>query len=180
MANSELRPAPDNPDEISVISVKSVEVAVAAFTAAIGVIVMFGSYSSGIGWGDTGPESGYFPFYVGLLMAAASVGTIVFTILKWRSWSESFVARGPLKHVVAVFLPICVYCVAIRLLGMYLASAFFIAWFMWREKGDGRHGVRKIILVPITIVALCYVIFDRWFDVPLYAGPLLPLLGIGN
>jgi hypothetical protein len=169
-------PAADTP----FISVKIVELAVAAFTAAIGAVVMTASREQGIGWNDTGPQAGYFPFYIGLIMLSASAATIVMTILKWRKLTASFVAREPFRHVLAVFAPICVYGIAIRFLGMYLASALFIAWFMWRERGEQRHGLLKIAIVSTGVAIACYLIFERWFQVPLYAGALAEWLNIGE
>lgn len=159
------------------VSIRIVELAVALFTALIGAVVMIGSYEQGIAWNDAGPESGYFPFYIGLIMLAASAGTIFFTLFKWRALGGSFAGRGPLRYVVSVFVPMCVYGVAIRFLGMYLASLLFIAWFMWRDRSDRRHSPLKIVLVPVAVVVVAYLIFERWFEVRLYAGPLVEWLG---
>jgi hypothetical protein len=158
------------------LSIRIAELAVALFTALIGAVVISGSYEQGIGWNDAGPESGYFPFYIGLVMLAASAGTISFTALKWRALGGSFVARGPLRRVASVLLPMCLYGVAIRFLGMYLASLLFIAWFMWRDRSDRRHSPLKVILVPVVVVVASYLIFELWFKVPLYAGPLVEWL----
>ncbi len=53
------------------VATRWVEIGLALFTAALGAIVMYGSQDIGIGWGDSGPEAGYFPFYIGLLLSAA-------------------------------------------------------------------------------------------------------------
>jgi hypothetical protein len=73
-----------------------------------------------------------------------------------------------------------VYGVAIRLLGMYLASLLFIGWFMWRADGASRHSRWKVVAVPLVVVAASYLIFERWFQVPLYAGPLMEYFGVGR
>ena len=159
------------------ISMRSAELAVAAFTAAVGALVMRGSYEQGIGWEDSGPQSGYFPFYIGLILLAASLATIAMTIKNWGPLRRSFVERGPFRHVMSVFLPIVAYGIGIRLLGMYLASLLFIGWFMWRADGHARW---KIVVVPLAVVLASYLIFERWFQVPLYAGPLLQYLGLAH
>jgi putative tricarboxylic transport membrane protein len=166
------------PENTPVISNRAAELGVALLTAVIGIGVMAGSYQVGITWSDTGPQSGYFPFYIGLIMLAASCGTIFFTLWRWSSSEGVFITRGPLRHVLAVFIPICVYVAAIRLLGMYLASVIFIAWFMAREGGEQRHGWLKTVLVSSGAVLAVYLIFERWFQVPLYAGPLVEWLGL--
>lgn len=50
----------------------TMEVATALFTGLLGSIVCYGSLEFGTGWGDAGPEPGYFPFYVGLIIILAS------------------------------------------------------------------------------------------------------------
>ena len=183
MSDTRHEPAPAGADNVPALSNRAVELAVALFTTGLGAVVMAGSYQQGIGWNDAGPESGYFPFYVGLIMTAASMGTIALTIVKWRALASGFVARGPLRHVLAVFVPICIYVVAIRLLGMYIASPLFIGWFMWRdreERGARSHGWLKIVLVPLIVGVASYLTFERWFQVPLYAGPVFEWLGIGQ
>jgi hypothetical protein len=162
------------------ITVRAAELVVAAFTALVGAVVMRGSFVQGIGWEDSGPQSGYFPFYIGLFMLLASLGTIGFTLKHWRPLKRSFVERAPFRHVISVFIPIVVYGVAIRLLGMYLASLLFIGWFMWRAGGDSRHARWKVVVVPLVVVAASYLIFERWFQVTLYAGPLMEHFGIGQ
>jgi hypothetical protein len=162
------------------ITLRAAELAVAAFTALVGVVVMKGSYAQGIGWSDSGPESGYFPFYIGLFMLLASLGTIGLTLKNWRPLQRAFVEREPFKHVMSVFIPIVVYGAAIRLLGMYLASLIFIGWFMWRAGGEQRHARWKIVVVPLAVVIASYLIFERWFQVPLYGGPVLEYFGVGQ
>jgi hypothetical protein len=164
----------------SFITVRAAELAVAVFTAIVGAVVMRGSYEQGIGWEDSGPQSGYFPFYIGLIMLAASLGTIALTLKHWRPLARSFVERAPFAHVMSVFIPVCVYGVGIRLLGMYIASLLFIGWFMWRAQGETRHARWKIVVVPAAVVLASYLIFERWFQVPLYKGPLLAHFGIGQ
>jgi hypothetical protein len=162
------------------LTLRAAELVVACFTALIGAVVMHGSLLQGIGWEDTGPQSGYFPFYIGLFMLLASLGIIGFTLKQWRSLKLSFVERGPFRHVMSVFIPICVYCALIRVLGMYLASLLLIGWFMWRSGGEQRHAPWKIVAVPLAVTVASYFIFERWFQVPLYAGPLLEHFGIGQ
>jgi hypothetical protein len=170
----------NGPGARSFITVRAAELVVALFTAVVGAVVMRGSFVQGIGWQDSGPQSGYFPFYIGLFMLLASLGTVAHTLKNWRALQRSFVERGPFRHVMSVFIPVCVYGVAIRLLGMYLASLLFIGWFMWRAREDQRHARWKIVAVPLAVVVASYLIFERWFMVPLYAGPLLQYFGVGQ
>ena len=51
---------------------RAVEVAVAVFVFAVGAVVVYDSYRLGSKWGSDGPQSGYFPFYIGLLICISS------------------------------------------------------------------------------------------------------------
>src|SRR5216110_632868 len=84
MSDTRHESAPAGAADVPVLSNRVVELAVALFTAGLGAVVMAGSYQQGTGWNDAGPESGYFPFYIGLIMTAASLGTIALTIVNWR------------------------------------------------------------------------------------------------
>jgi hypothetical protein len=65
--------------------------------------------------------------------------------------------------------------------GIYLASAVFIIWFMWRDKVRAKpYGLLMIGTVSIGAVLASYLIFDLWFKVPLDAGPLGDLINMAR
>ena len=173
-------PAAAEGDDRTALTVRATEIGVALFTTALGAVVMVDSYAHGIGWDDRGPGAGYIPFYIGLLMVLASLGSIAFTRKHWHSLGGALVTRGPLRRVFTVFVPMCIYAIGIRLLGMYIASALFIAWFMWRERGEGRHSPLRIAAVSLGTTLACYLIFELWFKVPMYAGPVFQYFGLGG
>lgn len=155
------------------VGTRWVEIGLAVFTLAIGAVVMFASLEQGIGWGDTGPEPGYFPFYIGLLLATASVANGVLTVVRWKPMAISFVSRTAFRQVLSVFIPIALFVAAMPLTGIYVASAIFIAWFMWRDKLRSKpYGKLMIATVSCGAVLASYLIFDLWFKVPLDAGPM--------
>jgi len=150
-----------------------VELGLALFTASLGAVIMYGSYESGIGWGDAGPEPGYFPFYIGLLLTAASVANLLGTLFHWRRLLEPFVSRHGFAQVLKVFVPIVLFVASMPLLGIYLSSALFIGWFMWRDtQREKRYGWLTILAVAGGAAVASYLIFALWFKVPLDAGPL--------
>lgn len=165
-------------DSSSLVGTRWVELGLALFTLVIGVVVMFGSVEQGIGWGDSGPEPGYFPFYIGLLLATASLANGVLTLIRWKPLSISFVSRGEFRQVLSVFIPIALFVCAMPFTGIYLASAVFIAWFMWRDKSRAKpYSKWMIAAVSLGAVLASYLIFDLWFRVPLDAGPLGDMAG---
>lgn len=160
-------------DSTALVGTRWVELGLALFTTLIGAVVMFGSVEQGIGWGDSGPEPGYFPFYIGLLLSAASVGNGVLTVVRWQALSLSFVSCSAFKQVLSVFIPIALFVGAMPFTGIYVASACFIAWFMWRDKVRVKpYGKWLIGTVSLGAVLASYLIFALWFKVPLDAGPM--------
>ena len=166
-------------DTSALVGTRWVEIGLALFTAVVGAVVMYGSYASGVGWGDAGPEPGYFPFYIGLLLTAASLANLLLALVHWRALAVAFVSRGAFRQVLAVFLPIVLYVACMPFTGIYLASAGFIAWFMWRDRNRAKpYGLLTIAAVSGGAALASYLIFALWFKVPLQAGPLAMLGGL--
>jgi putative tricarboxylic transport membrane protein len=160
------------PRSDEVVSTRWPEVIVAAVLLAIALLVMADSLRSGIGWGDDGPRSGYFPFRVGLLLAAACVAILVST-LRDRS-TKVFAERAQLMLVVQVFVPIVAYVALIAVLGIYVASLLLIGYFMRRH---GKYGWAVTAAVSVGVPLVFFAVFERWFLVPLIKGPLEQMLG---
>jgi uncharacterized membrane protein YhaH (DUF805 family) len=157
----------------TLVGTRWVELGLALFTLLIGAVVMAGSVEQGIGWGDSGPEPGYFPFYIGLLLGTASLANAALTVRRWKPLGSSFVSRPAFRRVLSVFVPIALFVFAMPFTGIYLASAVFIAWFMWRDKVRSKpYGKLMIATVSVGAVVASYLIFDLWFKVPLNAGPM--------
>mgnify|MGYP006292105843 CR=1 FL=1 len=52
-------------------SYRSLEVVTAAFLFALGALLITDSRRIGTGWADDGPQAGYFPFYIGLILSVS-------------------------------------------------------------------------------------------------------------
>lgn len=156
------------------ISTKAVEIAVAAVMFGLGLVVIFDSRRVGYGWADDGPQAGYFPFYIGLILCAASAWTLLRAAFSKRSELGMFVSRKKLRLVMSVFTPSLIYVIAIYFIGIYVASALFIGAFMYWH---GRFTWIKIIPVSLIVPVSMFLMFELWFRVPLPKGPLEALLG---
>ena len=150
------------------------EVAVAALLLAVATLVIVDSLRTGIGWADDGPRSGYFPFRIGLLLAGASAWVLVSALLRWRAEDEAFADRAQLASVMAMLVPVTVYVGGVWLLGIYVASALLIGYFMRRH---GRYGWPITTAVSVGVPLVVFFVFERWFLVPLPKGPIERLLG---
>jgi len=151
-----------------------VEIGVAGFCALLGLITIIGSLQVGIGWGAEGPKSGFFPFYLGLIIVLSSA---VNAIQVWRATAADklFAGWDQLRQVLAVVIPTTVYVFLIPYSGLYVASALLIAVFM---KWLGRYRWPITLAVAIGVPVVVYFLFEKWFLVPLPKGPLEDLLGL--
>lgn len=156
----------------SAVSTRTLEIITAVFFLVLGVVVMWDSRRSGAGWGNDGPQSGYFPFYIGLLMTLATLANLI-SALRLKK-SESFVSRPKLKLVMAIFLPCLVYLAVMQVLGLYVSSAAFIAVFM---RWQGKFSIVKSVVTGLGTSGALFLMFEIWFKVPLLKGPLEAALG---
>lgn len=159
----------------SAASVRAIEIGVAATILLFGSVVVFDSYRLGARWGDDGPQPGYFPFYVGLLICVSGATILVRALHNSSLAAESFVSRGELKKILTVLVPTAVYVSLIAYLGFYLASTLYIAYFMWQL---GKYSWIKIVPVSVGVSVVFFLIFEVWFQVPLPKGPLEAALGL--
>jgi putative tricarboxylic transport membrane protein len=160
-------------DEVAAF-VRWPELLVAVFLMVLAGLVITDSLRVGIGWADDGPKAGYFPFYIGILMLASSGWVALTTLLQWRKLTQSFVEREAFSGVLAVAWPSLIYVGLIAFAGIYVASIVLIAYFMKRH---GKYGWAITAAVSVGVMAVFFVVFERWFLVPLPKGPLEALFG---
>jgi hypothetical protein len=159
------------------VRTRTMEIVLAVILFVLGALVVYDSRRLGARWGSDGPEAGYFPFYIGALICLSTAVIFVQAVLRrGETHDEIFVEWQPLRHVLAVLVPAIVYVAAIQLIGLYVASAIYIAGFMiWL----GRYSWLRSVLVGVLVSALAFVTFEIWFQVPLYKGAFDPLAFLG-
>ena len=167
----------EQPDR-AVGSVRLWEGVVAALLLAFGAVLVWESRRLGSQWGADGPQPGYFPFYVGLLICISSIANLIAAFRAPAASDKPFVTRGQLKMVLTVMLPSVVYVALIWNpvfpLGIYEASVLFIAFFM---RLLGKYAWPKIAAVSVGVMFVFFLMFEVWFKVPLPKGPLEALIG---
>jgi len=135
---------------------KGAEMVVAALFLLLGAIVVWDSVRLGARWADDGPQAGYFPFYIGLLVCASSAVNLVTAALKKRAADKAFVEVAQLKLVLSVLIPSFVYVALVAWLGIYVASAIFIAFFM---RWLGKYPWWKVVAVSLGNSVVFFLIF---------------------
>jgi hypothetical protein len=161
----------NNSSEDAAISMRAMDMITALLFLAVGLIVMVGSLKLGASWGADGPEAGYFPFYISLIILLSSTVTLYqAAIVNRKKKKESFVDKEPLKQVMAVLLPAIVFVLGVQLIGIYVSAALYIAIFMvWL----GKYPIWKAVAVSVGVSAALYFMFEYWFQVPLPHGSLI-------
>jgi putative tricarboxylic transport membrane protein len=156
---------------------KSAELAVAALFFTLGAIVIADSLRLGTGWQEVhGPRPGYFPFYIGLILCVASLVNAARALMLRDADNKAFVEVGQLKLVLSVLVPTVLYAVLVTWIGIYVSSVLFIAFFM---RWLGKYAWWKVVGVSLGTAVVIYLVFEKWFKVPLPKGPLENLLGLG-
>ena len=154
----------------------SVDAVVAAVLTLVGIVVMVEARKLGASWTTDGPGAGYFPFYIGAMLTIGGVGILYQSLLSKKADRASFVDAAQMKQVLSVLLPSTVFVGLIMVLGMYVASAIFLACFMvWL----GKYSWVKSVALGVGASAFFFVLFEIWFKVPLAKGALQPLAFLG-
>lgn len=155
------------------VSTRLMELIVAALFMAAAALIMYDNWRIGARWAEDGPQAGYFPFRVGAIMFIASAVTFGMNLLA-RAPSSNFVERSQAKQVLQVLIPTVVFVGTIGFLGIYLAAALFITFFMWWL---GKYPIYKILPIAILVPVALFFMFEVWFLVPLPKGPIEDALG---
>jgi hypothetical protein len=172
-------------DGRSLVSHRTMEIVIALLLIVAAAIAITDSIRLGFGWTSDGPAPGFFPFWIGTLLAGSSIINLIKAIPDPEG-AESFVSWPAFGRVMAVVIPTLLYIAAIggvslgRFqvpgIGIYAASALFIALFMTII---GRQNIFKAVVVGAGVTLALFLMFERWFLVPLPKGPIEAMLGFG-
>lgn len=162
------------PEDRPIATTHSVDIVVSVLVFALAVLLGSDSWRIGAGWASDGPQAGYFPFYLSVLMGAASIYGLVNALVARHAAGEPFVTREQFERVMKVFVPTLVYCILIQYLGLYVASFLLIAGFMWWV---GRIQAWKSLLTSFLFTAIMFVTFEIAFNVIMPKGPLEAAFG---
>jgi hypothetical protein len=161
-------------DDRPVATSRSVDIVVTVLILALAVLLGWDSWRIGAGWASDGPQAGYFPFYLSVLMGAAGVYGLVIRLLEARAAGEPFVTRQQFERVLKVFVPTLAYCVLIQYLGLYVASFLLVAGFMWWV---GSIAAWKSLVTSLVFTTVMFFTFEIAFNVIMPKGPLEAALG---
>jgi hypothetical protein len=142
----------------------------------LGILVMYDSIRLNIGWGMNGPEPGFYPFIMSLIVVIGSLMVINLAVgRKGVSQSDKpFFPEGSKKPVLNVIIPAVVMVILTEYVGLYLAAGLYLAFYM---RWIGRHRWGTVILISVIVPLSTYVVFDMVFLVPTPKGSLEGIIG---
>ncbi|QAU45904.1 tripartite tricarboxylate transporter TctB family protein [Bradyrhizobium guangzhouense] len=158
----------------SVTTTSTVEIIVCLLLLGLAATLGYDNWRTGASWDSTGPEPGYFPFYLSLVLGGASLYGLIVALRARRAPPEIFVTRAQARRVLAVFVPTLLFCLVTQFLGLYVASFLLIAGFM---RAIGKIALWKSLLTALVFTAIMFVTFDLAFDVIMPKGPLEAAFG---
>jgi putative tricarboxylic transport membrane protein len=167
---------PTAPEENSpsMVSSGTVEIVVCLLLLALAATLGYDNWRTGAAWDSTGPEPGYFPFYLSIILGGGSLYGLATAMLAGRAASASFVTHAQARRVLAVFVPTFLFCLVTQFLGLYVASFLLTAGFM---RAIGKIALWKSLLTAFLFTAIMFVTFDMAFDVIMPKGPLEAAFG---
>jgi putative tricarboxylic transport membrane protein len=172
MSQQATPPAAD--DERPIVKSRSVDIVVLLVLLALACLLGWDSTRVGNAWADDGPQAGYFPFYLSVLMGAACLYGLVRLLGTSGASAEGFITRPQLRRVMQVFAPTLAFVIATEYLGLYVASFLLVAGFMW---WIGRIALWKSLLTSFLFTAAMFLTFEIAFNVIMPKGPLEAAFG---
>jgi putative tricarboxylic transport membrane protein len=164
-------PADDSP---AVTTTRTIEVVAYLLLLALALLLGFDNWRSGMGWAKDGPQSGYLPFYLCVILAGAALWGLGAAWLTRTKSSRTFVTRDQLRRVMQVFVPTLLFVLVVQWLGIYVASFLLVAGFM---SVIGRIALWKSLLTSFLFALIMFVTFEVAFDVIMPKGPIEAILG---
>jgi hypothetical protein len=145
------------------------EVLISVLFLLLGIIVVADSVRVGFGWARNGPESGFFPFYLGaglIVCAAFTLSGVVASRRKGEA-DKPLMPEGALKPVLWTVVPATLMVVLTEFVGLHIAAALYLAFYM---RAVGKTGWVTTALVSLLVPISLYIAFDKFFLVPLPQG----------
>ncbi len=135
----------------------------------IGLLVIADSIRLGFGWGMSGPDAGFFPFYMGLGTVICTFFIVLGALRKYKKEGpgKPLITKGGLPQILWVLIPAIGMVLMTELIGLHLATILYLAFYMGVV---GKMNWGKVALLSILVPLAVYVVFDRIFLIPLPEG----------
>ena len=98
-------PAAPAQDDRAVVGSRSVDIVVSLLLLALACLLGWDSWRLGAGWASDGPQAGYFPFYLSILLGGGEPVRPGQRALARAAADEPFVTRDQFRRVLQVLVP---------------------------------------------------------------------------
>jgi putative tricarboxylic transport membrane protein len=148
---------------------RKADIIVALGLMGVGLLALVDAVRLGFGWGTSGPEPGFFPFYMGLGIVISTFFILLraIRIYKKEGPGKPLVPEGGLTQILWVLIPAFGVVLLTELIGLHLATILYLAFYMGVV---GKIHWGKVVLLSLLIPLVIYVLFDRIFLIPLPEG----------
>jgi hypothetical protein len=150
------------------------EILTAVALLVVAGVVLRESLRLGSGWGDSGPRGGFFLFWLSVVLG---VSAAVILVQAWRLAGPRaalpFFPPPSARLVLTVVLPMAAAFVLVELVGYYVAALIYLLVYI---RLTGRQGWATAVSVAVLFPAATFVLFERWFLIPLPKGRFGELL----
>ena len=148
---------------------RKADIIVALGLMLVGFIVLADTIRLGFGWGMSGPEAGFFPFYMGLGIVLCTFFIVLrgIKIFKKEGTGKPLIVKGGLTQILWVLIPAAGMVLLSELIGLHLATVVYLAFYMGVV---GKMHWAKVILLSVLVPLVIYILFDKIFLIPLPEG----------
>jgi putative tricarboxylic transport membrane protein len=131
-------------------------------------LVAAGSLQLDIGWGMNGPKGGFFPFWLAVGLGLCSLVILVQALRNTSpTLRQPLVRPGGWVPLLKVAGPATAMVALTEVVGLYLAAALYIGLYM---RWIGKHHWLLVLAVSVGVPLSSYLIFDKWFLIPMPKG----------
>src|SRR5919198_89931 len=123
---------------------RAADLVTASLLILVGGAVVYDAGGIGIGWGTDGPKSGFFPFWLGVLLIATCA--LILGQAARRVDAKPFVRREQLGPVLKVLWPAVALVALTQGLGLYVSAMLYTGFYM---RWIGRHSWLGVLAVAV-------------------------------
>ncbi|MFQ5827338.1 MAG: tripartite tricarboxylate transporter TctB family protein [Dehalococcoidia bacterium] len=146
---------------------RKAELLLGAAFLVVAAVVIGESTRLGFGWEEHGPEAGFVPFWLAMIMVGCG-GVIIFQGLPMKERESFFMSRPAMWAMIWVFLTSTLLALMIWMLGMYIATVVFALLFaIWL----GRHSWYVALSFAILMALVVFYGMEKGLTIPLPKSP---------
>lgn len=114
--------------ELQRLTIRAAEVVAGAGFVVVAMVVLVETIKLGPGWGRDGPQPGFFPFILAVVIGLGGLGTLV-QGLRSADSRPFFEVRQEMVDLAQVGIPLALAIASIPFLGLYIMAVLYVGLF---------------------------------------------------